>query len=186
MASHLLNLDALHAAAPGILTVIFGSDGPASFWSCPVRGRIAIGADLFMPEDWYWVAMVLGGGRVLTTDHAPYVKEGGSVILDAQLDCRVPSVAARLLGLCARAMDSAATGAAWIEDHGDSLALRYCVKRVVPHDAIYWKRATGAPYATAADAKPVVMADVPTDEASFVAALVTALAPRIAALGGAR
>lgn len=186
MASHLLSLVDLHAAAPGILDVVFGADGPAKFWSCPVRGRIAIGADHRTPEDWYWVAEVLDGGRVLTTDCAPHVEPDGSVILDARLDCSVSSAESRLLGLCARAMDSAATGAAWLEQRPESWALRYRVNRVLPYDTIYWTRATGAHDASAAEARPVDIGKMPTDEASFVAALVTTLAPRIAALGGAK
>lgn len=169
MPDHLLNLNALHAAAPGVLDAIFGPDG-------------------HHPGAPSWIGAVSDykRRRVMPMTFVMLFSLDDTIDENYVLDCRVPSVAARLLGLCARAMDSAATGAAWIEDHGDSVALRYCATRVIPHDAIYWKRATGAPYATAVDAKPVVMAEVLFDGASFIAALVTALAPRIAALGGGR
>lgn len=188
----LLKLHALHAAAPGILDVVFGPDGPCDLWLAPVRGRIAIGADHRTPEDWYWVAEVLDGGRVLTTDCAPHVEPDGAVILDAALDCRVSSVAGRLAGLCARAMDPEATGQAWVSAEGESRPDFWVLWYSDAQGAaisVAWAKTTGSPNWRALSPCPVSAPTLPpaiSEVSVFLANLVTALAPRIAAIGGAK
>ena len=184
MSDHLLNLSALHTAAPGILGVIFGPDGPCDFWSCPVWGSIARNDDRGRtPLDWYWVGGVVGG-QVRTYDPREHVDgENGAIVRGAALDCRVPSVAARLLGLCARALDSTATGQAWIEQWCDCWHLRF--RRGKAYDLCCWRASDGGAVVSLRRTIPD-LAIAPTNEAAFVAALVLALAPRIAALGGAQ
>lgn len=92
MSSHLLSLAALHAAAPGVLDVIFGPDGDfegAPFFVGPVRDVARYGAG-----GWHWVRSV-GGGFLVFIEVAAI-----QPIDDYALDLRVPSVAARLAGLC--------------------------------------------------------------------------------------
>lgn len=190
MTSHLLDLRALHISAPGVLDVIFGPDGPCDFWSAPVWGSIARNDDRGRtPADYYWVGDVVGG-HVRTYDPRAHVDgDHGSLIIDAALDCRVPSVAARLAGLCARAMDPEATGQAWATEAGemrpDYWVLRYC--DTAGHVAsAAWAKTTGSPNWRALSPCPPAAPDLPADlpdVASFIAALVMALAKRIAALG---
>lgn len=94
-AAHLLPLSDLHAAAPGVLSVVFGPDGDfdgAPEWRPPlymmVGGRFV--SDWLRTDDVIWLP-VPPHGRVAHGQVA--------------LDLRVPSVAARLVGLCVRASD---------------------------------------------------------------------------------
>lgn len=82
--SHLLSLAALHAAAPGVLGVVFGRDGEfegapmweAQLWFEPLHSYRTVSARYWDPD---------------------------GVMLDLSFDLRVPSVAARLAGLCLQA-----------------------------------------------------------------------------------
>ena len=153
MTSHLLSLSVLHTTAPGVLDVVFGPDGDfegAPRWTCP----IATDPDRWRLDPspagrrWSIVGMV-AGARTWPDD--------------AALDLRIPSVAARLAGLCARAL------------HHDGPV--YCYQSaddgwwyLMPKDdngALYWIEGAAS-------------------EANFLAALTLALAPKIAALGGGR
>ena len=89
MSAHLLPLSALHAAGPGVLEVIFGADG--DFPGAPI-----------------WRGPLVSCGEIVTLDHLDalgiFVRSPEWVRLyrgrhDVALDCRVPSVAARLLRL---------------------------------------------------------------------------------------
>lgn len=79
--SHLLSPSELHAEAPGVLDVVFGADG--EFLLAP----------MFRPPLWhadgYWVWQY---------------QVDDLTVQPLSLDLRVPSVAARLAGLCARAL----------------------------------------------------------------------------------
>ena len=90
MTAHLLPLSALHAAGPGVLDVVFGPDG--DFPGAPI-----------------WRGPLVSCGEIVTLDHLDalgiFVRSPEWVRLyrgrhDVALDCRVPSVAARLLKVC--------------------------------------------------------------------------------------
>ena len=87
--SHLLSLSALHAAAPGVLDIVFGADGDfegAPEWRCMCWDS----------RDSAYVATI-------TRSALDAFVFGGRIPPQFALDCRIPSVAARLAGLCARA-----------------------------------------------------------------------------------
>ena len=94
--SHLLTLADLHAAAPGVLDVVFGADGDfpgAPSWAGPMTGMAR-----YPRHSWLvWRGLF----------HASVGTDDGlwSCTVDEwrerwALDCRVPSVAARLIRLC--------------------------------------------------------------------------------------
>lgn len=103
--AHLLSLADLHAAAPGVLDVVFGPDGGfdgAPRWAGPVYGCLDTTAwrphNDFWSVDWFDVQH-----RPLHRDERGDLQ----VIWEAALDLRVSSVAARLVGLCVRASEPA-------------------------------------------------------------------------------
>lgn len=189
-ASHLLSLSALHAAAPGVLDVVFGPDGtfegaPAfspPLWTGIWSDRLE---DPICQWGWCWGEVYMSeDGLALFDDHRQ--------VEDAYLDCRIPSVAARLAGLCARALDVEATGQAWATEAGEIRpefwVLRYCDTAGYAA-SVAWCKATGrpdrrglSPCPPETPSLPAGLADVP----SFLAALTLSLAPKIAALGGPR
>lgn len=109
--SHLLPLSALHTAAPGILDVVFGPDGDAygdrtPYFRGPLWHRwwghwtwLDVGpAETHghrQPENPVWRDM---RWLLRELDHG---NAGLSVGAPIDLDLRIPSVAARLAGLCA-------------------------------------------------------------------------------------
>lgn len=102
--SHLLSLAALHEAAPGVLGVVFGPDG--DFEGAPRWGGLVWGCEQFGRENdaptWYDGVSIDADGVVWAESHDEYDR-GLTRISDACLDCRLPSVAARLLKLCLEA-----------------------------------------------------------------------------------
>ena len=98
--SHLLSLSALHTEAPGVLNVIFGPDGNvkgAPRWAGPMTS-------LADPSRHGWVVW----RGVLHVSLATSDGHWSSTVEQWRerwaLDLRVPSVAARLAGLCAQAL----------------------------------------------------------------------------------
>jgi len=92
MNSYLLSPAALHAAAPGVLDVVFGPDGDfegAPYWTGPV-----VEIDPTGNGGVYHVAALLSGEFVAPIEPAPMM-----AFYAVALDLRVPSVAARLAGL---------------------------------------------------------------------------------------
>jgi len=155
--THLLSLSSLHAAAPGVLDVIFGPDGDfegAPMWGGPVFG--------LNRNCWWTVAGWTStddkiGGALLTDAGGTWPPDHESMPLSwVALDLRVPSVAARLAGLCI---------AAARPDHIDAM-IWYTARAL--HDAC-----SRDDWAT-------------SDGPASLAALTLTLAPRIAALGGPR
>lgn len=107
--AHLLSLADLHAAAPGVLDVVFGPDG--GFDGAPMwRPMVTVAPDARFPEmlDVRRIKQVdyVADGRIYVTmvdnlsGTSPYTWAGLNAVW---LDLRVPSVAVRLLGLCTRA-----------------------------------------------------------------------------------
>ena len=144
MTSHLLSFATLHAAAPGVLGVIFGPDGDfegAPRFTGPVRSTGG------------WIAVASVDHEAVTSIHLGIGGRGRRYHNEVALDLRTPTVAARLAGLCERAADS--------ETYRNNTALLISAFRA----------SAGAWF---------------DDEAARLAALTLALAPRIAALGGAR
>jgi len=163
--SHLLPLSALHAAAPGVLDIVFGADGDfegAPRWKGPAA---LIMAGIFIR--WYEVEMIA------------WPEDG--LMNDLALDCRIPSVAARLAGLCARAVPhvpESVTAAhvrhrrasnlwslVWVDSAGFTKEASWNGDGTRTHP--YDSDLAGAPFA---------------GPAAFLASLTLALAPRIASL----
>ena len=154
--TYLLSLATLHAAAPGVLDVIFGHDGDFE------------GAPNWHPPLW-------DGAWAYHIGDVPDPLDG------LALDLRIPSVAARLAGLCARALhpggrvdgawsvESLATGGKWL--HGSA-----------EREMSWAWYASGAPQSSGPRLHGIEGCSCET----FLAALTLALAPRIAALRGAR
>ena len=195
--SHLLSLSALHAAAPGVLSVVFGSDGDfegAPVWRPPLWGtlrpRKGNPPDENDGQTGFVFRYTLNTAMRGNADPA-VVMDGPAAIWGiggAALDCRVPSVAARLAGLCARALDVEATGQAWATEAGEIRpefwVVRYCDTAGYAA-SVAWCKATGrpdrrglSPCPPETPSLPAGLADVP----SFLASLTLSLAPRIAAL----
>lgn len=118
--SYLLSLADLQAAALGVLDVVFGSDGDfegAPPWRCPIWGR-RTREPSSEPE---WLSMSgFADGFVHYLEIGQYHDEEGRShqhgewdIIDATLDLRVPSIAARLAWLCCRAADPARMLDSW-------------------------------------------------------------------------
>ena len=179
--SHLLPLSALHAAAPGVLDVVFGPDGtfegaPAfspPLWTGIWSDRLE---DPICQWGWCWGEVYMSeDGLALFDDHRQ--------VEDAYLDCRIPSVAARLAGLCARAL-GATSGDGWMihlypkvdYPFGGYIGLRR-------HDSCITFNRDGILLRERGVSVPV--AAMATKEL-FLASLTLALAPKIAALGGPR
>ena len=102
MSAHLLSLSALHAAAPGVLDIVFGADGDfegAPRWRCLLHGRPAAVGLKIVGSCYTTFTDISGGKASLLVGPSEW-----ATIEDAALDCRIPSVAARLAGLCNRAM----------------------------------------------------------------------------------
>lgn len=159
---HLLSLATLHTAAPGVLDVVFGPDGDftgAPEWRCPIW-------DAEDGPDGDWMGISRHALHPIADQFDP---------LDTMLlDFRIPSVAARLAALCARALDFWHVGpfdGAWgvylgsIDDGpwGWTIGCAGWSSDYIPNDL-------------------VPNADTIHTEAEFIAALTVALAPRIAAL----
>lgn len=174
MKPYLLPLSTLHAAAPGVLDVVFGPDGASSeapHW-CP-----PLWTGTWDREDvrWGWRWDVIHDGERLM------VPDEDCIIEDAALDLRVPSVAARLAGLCARALGCPAD-AAFMVDTGTPeqgfVAFR-AEWALISGRRWIWNRGTG----TELSERPAGVCLPPRcDAASGLAALTLALAPRIATL----
>lgn len=95
--SYLLSLAELHAAAPGVLDVVFGSDGGFE------------GAPCWTPSGWEIHPMLTDPHYApATPTDIPHLWLPGHgwafrTFTELSLDLRQPSVAARLAGLCCRA-----------------------------------------------------------------------------------
>lgn len=177
MNSYLLTLAALHAAAPGAIDVVFGPDGDfegAPRFTGPVLGRIR-------------GELPMGYHHVCTSYEPDQIgvmrNDGTRKLCDAPaLDLRIPSVAARLAGLCARALGApppvvAYVVATGVPEHG-FLVLR-AEWLLIGERRWCWNRDTGADLSM----HPTGIRLPPRcDAASALAALTFALAPRIAAL----
>ena len=152
--TYLLHLSSLHSAAPGALDVIFGPDGDFE------------GAPRWKPPLW----------------DGAWAHHLGSVpdpIDDLALDLRVPTVAARLAGLCAKALGESGegwrivyAGMTWMLTDGQ--APMFC------WDVLGHPRLNTPPHL------PIVVGCPFASSAHFLAALTLALAPQIAVLGAAR
>ena len=155
--THILPLSTLHSAAPGVLDVLFGRDG--EFEGAP-----------------NWTGPILIGGRYIHVQaHRGQVGTLKGKVIDrdaCHLDLRIPSVAARVAGLCARALGYPAHSA-WVEAREDGCALHLGdVDRPFRSGRVVDLSALGLAPAS--------------DPAVFLSALFLQLAPRIAALGGSR
>lgn len=159
--THLLPLSTLHSSAPGVLDVLFGRDG--DFEGAPRHTSLVL-----------WHPTHGWANRILAT---------GSEVGPHCLDLRIPSVAARVAGLCALAIDPRAVAAVFCAtgtaDHG-FLGLRY-TGGFLAEGRRTWNRSTGTELS---DPPTGVVLPPRCDAASGLAALFLTLAPRIAALGG--
>lgn len=157
--SHLLSLPAMHRDGPGSLDVVFGPDGDfegAPRWDPPV----------------FWLNQYIRWGWLRSQASFEHL-----ILPDLALDLRIPSVAARLAGLCARALGQSQPRGWGVEDANPE----WCFQSVWGTRAYNW-RLNGAPYGAGL---PVLPKGLLTPEA-FLASLTLSLAPRIAALGGPR
>lgn len=177
MANHLISLAELHAAAPGVLDVIFGPDGDfegAPCWDGPVMAAGCWANIVGYDTNDSFAQLRYPHGVMTRAEFEPFSS--------CALDIRVPSVAARLAGLCARAMGfdlfSGAVCSAY--QHGEYFTL------AGPHGMqdITWGSA-GWP-TSRWRAPPDLPRALMVSPSSFLAALTLALAPRIAALGVSR
>lgn len=167
MNAHLLTLADLHAAAPGILDVVFGADG--DFLLAP----------MFRPPIWhadgYWV-------WTYTVDDL--------VSLPVALDLRIPSVAARLAGLCAKAMHGShgSWTVLWLPECPGFALMGHVVLQGIPTTMGWWWSEKGgrAGSMTFMGMGPPVRIHGATSIEHFLAALTLTLAPRIAALKDAK
>ena len=116
MSKHLLSLSDLNAAAPGVLSVVFGKDGhheDAPLWSGPITilcdpardGHAFLAAPV--EDDGVWLSVIEGNGRGMAPpDFWPWSKR-------LVIDLRIPTVAGRLLAiLCCLNIQSRSTRAA--------------------------------------------------------------------------
>ena len=172
MDSHLLSLFTLHGAAPGVLDVVFGPDGDfegAPSWTGPAFTP-------HRPENiaWWPVLSTDPNGSVWT-ETADQVDPGVFRIRDAALDLRIPSVAARLAGLCARALGMTSDG--WrIEYVGMTWLLTDGLCQFLAWDVL------GKPREGTPAHLPLILGRPFMSPAHFLAALTLALAPKIAVL----
>ena len=182
--AYLLSLANLHAAAPGVLDVVFGPDGEhedAPDFACPLLGHMVPAhvqqkAGIFLgwvrhgvwSEPMLWLGLLSRNGYVFTAEWP---------VAWCALDLRVPSVAARLAGLCARALlPSGRSSATWdlIESDGGTFMLCAAVRH-----GITW---TWDSNGHARGNAPSIHGAEEYDRCAFLRALTLALAPRIAAL----
>lgn len=182
MITHLLPLADLHAAAPGILDVVFGPDGDFE------------GAPLWVPAGWEI--------HPLLTDPAwKPVSKGDSLVHlwlpgygwafrpfdELALDLRQTTTATRLAGLCARAL-GAHVGDGWTLACEVHPGVLYRLVGVLttgrPIVAGAWLSTGRSFRAESKIGDDVKNPPNAPDPAAFLAALVLTLAPRIAALGG--
>lgn len=164
--AYLLSLADLHAAAPGVLDVVFGPDGDfegAPKWRPMLSGSLK-GAPGYYPL-WHLGAR---GPVALHRDAYGYATS----IDDAALDLRIPTVAERLAGLCARALGE--FGAGWRVQRTGTWDLTDGVV------SCCW-RSDGTPWADMPQ-WPAVAGGPWRSDVEFLRALTLALAPRIAAL----
>jgi len=116
MSKHLIALSDLDAAAPGVLSVVFGKDGhheDAPLWSGPITilcdpardGHAFLAAPV--EDDGVWLSVIEGNGRGMAPpDFWPWSKR-------LVIDLRIPTVAGRLLAiLCCLNIQSRSTRAA--------------------------------------------------------------------------
>ena len=132
MTSHILSLTALHAAAPGVLDVVFGPDGDfegAPRWTSPIWGSVTRWGEERPPS--FVTRWTRNGADFVTPEW-----DGNAGVRAPSLDLRIPTVAARLAGLCERAADSEtyrnntallisafrASAGAWFDDEAARLA----------------------------------------------------------------
>ena len=175
--NHLLPLSALHAAAPGVLDVVFRPDGDfkgAPPWAGPMTSL----ADTARHGWLVWrgalhVSVATADGHWSST--VEQWRERWA------LDLRIPTVAARLAGLCARALGCPAD-AAFMSDTGTPeqgfVAFR-AEWALIGGRRWIWSRGTGAELSE----RPAGVCLPPRcDAASGLAALTLTLAPKIAAL----
>lgn len=182
-AHYMLSASALHDLAPGILGVVHGPDGEhegAPVWGGPVYYHDSKGQ--------YRMAHVahVGTGR---DDDAVTLLDATEIRRCAMrryatlpdvfwYDLRVEGVRARFVRLCAQALNM--TGwqhGVWCRHYGDTF-------RLTTIGASKEWDGMGRCY-PAAGPHPSLRSE-PSDLPSFVAGLVLALAPKIAALGGAK
>lgn len=163
-AHYMLSASALHDLAPGILGVVHGPDGEhegAPVWRGPLYGP-AYG---YTPGWWYFEGFDDDGDFLLLGD-------AGAAPDMLSYDLRVEGVRARFVRLCERAMG---TGSLFEQDEFGGAHLR-CGDEVIAR----WDR-DGNPV----EAHPFGPVHFPHIGRDWLAPLVMALAPRIAALGGA-
>lgn len=158
MTKYMLPLSDLHAAAPGVLDVVFGPDGDfegSPLWLGPIQ---AAGRTRYLcPFPWSathlaasavgpdWVAVAINGSIGERWEHA-----------GVALDLRVASVASRIAGLCYRSM---------LVNHTDPDDTTLDVfRRAIEATSRRWRWKDG--------------------HAAFLASLTVDLAPQIAALKG--
>jgi hypothetical protein len=173
MNAHLLTLADLHAAAPGVLDVVFGPDGDfddAPLWHPTIWGRLTRwGED--RPAEW------IHDWKRAGTDFTVKEWDGIASVRNPALDLRT-SAHERIARVCAIALGEA--GAGWRID-----AFGGCWRLTDGYICYKWPP-DGSVYGTAFTEIPVV-AGAPWDSAaSFLTALTLALAPRIAALKDAK
>ena len=181
--SHLLPLSALHAAAPGVLDVIFGADGDfegAPLWRPPLWGtlrpRKGNQPDADDGQTGFVFRYTLNTAMRGNADLA-VVMDGPAAIWGiggAALDCRIPSVAARLIWLCGLALGYNGPLYCYESHDEDCNGVKHddccwylLASRAHEGGAYYWQKNFST-------------------EAAFIASMTLALAPKIAALGGSR
>lgn len=161
MTSHLLHLSTLHTAAPGILDVVFGPDGDfegAPRWMGPVM-----------------LSNGMSGVRYVYRNPVDPLIVDLPASRDGALDLRVRTVAARLAGLCARALGG--TGEGWrVVYVGMTWVLTDGLSQMFCWDALGRRRENTPPHLPPVEGRPF------TSAAHFLAALTLALAPQIARL----
>lgn len=101
MPKYLLPLSVLHAAAPGVLSVVFGKDGTrddAPLWRAPIWGTVA-GSD----PGFYTMSSLHIDSEGPKVCAANIDRAFSPMMRDGALDLTIPSIACRLAGLCIRA-----------------------------------------------------------------------------------
>lgn len=169
--SYLLPLSALHNADPGTPDQVFGPDGDfpdAPHFTGPVLGRVRGET----PIAYHHVCTSYEPDKIGVMRN-----DGAWKLCDAPaLDLRIPSVAARLAGLCARALGQAS-------DRGWGIGPanpEWCLQSQWGTRAFNWSL-KGVPYGDLLSLPRKML--TPED---VLAALTLALADKIAALGGDR
>lgn len=171
MTPHLLPLSALHAAAPGVLDVVFRPDGDfkgAPPWAGPMTSL----ADTARHGWLVWrgalhVSVATADGHWSST--VEQWRERWA------LDLRIPTVAARLAGLCARAMGGAGDGWRVIRRRGVWVLGRYHSPGMA--QTYHWTLAGWQGH----NGVNLTLTDDDTPE-SVLAKLTLTLAPQVAAL----